>query len=591
MNLTSRILALVCLVGLSVSPVQAQTPEAAPSPEPAVTQSAEQQAREELRKGIELNKQGYTESAIVSLRKAIELDPGLVEAYSELGTILLASRNTAYAITIYSKLSELEPQKAEWKEILMELQSTYDQPRAAAITGEELLKLRPNDVALMEKLAELYRRNDLDQERARMLERMALAKASDPKPYWEAGRAYYDVGDVKAAIRVLEKAAKLDPKNLEIQAMLADLYTQAGDYDASEELLTRLQAENPQALGLKDKMTDLYVARGDHALSREGYMAARDWYLKAKEMAPSGGSLATSLDERIKKAEDLRGPYFDNFYEYTSFAGNFGNRVINRLSIPVSDSDLYVQGWHDYRSVSTNNPGVGTAERTFGKLGLEYRAVDMDAIFTGWYGTEGLFRVGGRYDGPNVQGGFWLVRDMNYDTPFALANGLKYFGQEGFLDGQINEWIGIGGNFLNANYIDNSHQFIYNIGPYFTVMRQEDVYDWVVSYTHGGNANSPAQNILDRFGPADFQADSIGTRFTHTPTDRWRYYLGFYQSFFNDTTSGQTYQVGTDVKFTETSFFRVDYEYGAAPFGRIPLTGGIVNNNNQSLRTQLHIQF
>lgn len=552
----------------------------------------EEAAREELRKGIELNKQGYTESAIVSLRRAIELDPNLVQAYSELGTILLQSRNTAFAITIYSKLAELEPQNEQWKEILMELQTTYDQPRAAALTGEDLLKLRPNDQVLMQKLADLYGINGLTYEQADMLERLGDAKKSDPKPYSDAAKLYLDASRPRDAIRTLQKAAALDPKNLEIQARLADAYTQSDDYDRAEALLTQLQKDNPEAMGIRDKLVDVYVGRGDHALQREGYMAAADWYRQAQALVPPESSTYKSLQERIDKAEGTRDVYFDNFYEYLNQNQNFSNRVVNRLSIPITQSDLYVQLWHDYRTVSTSNPGIGAAEQTYGKLGLEYRDANNDAIYTGWYGTSGLFRIGGRYDGPDVQGGFYLLRDVNYDTPFALGNELKYFGQEGFLGVQLTDWFGIGGDFLHASYDYNyGDQFIYNIGPYFSILRDEDYYDWQVSYSHGANFNNPAQDPLVRFGPADFQGDTIGTRFTQRPTDRWRYYLGFYQSFFNDGTNGQTYQVGTDYRFTENSFFRVDYEYGAAPFGRIPITGGFVNNNNQALRTQLHIQF
>lgn len=597
MSISKRFLVLVSVLSLTAAtPLWAQTPDSSPSPAPAPAvapagMTNEEAAREALRKGLELNKQGYTESAIVELRKAIELDPNLVEAYSQLGTILLQSRNTAYAITIYSKLAELEPQNTEWKEILMELQTTYDQPRAAAVTGEELLVLKPDDQALMQKLADLYGVNGLNYDQARMLERLGQARGNDPKPYSDAAKLYLDTSHAQDAIRVLEKAAALDPKNLELQARLADAYTQDEQYDRSETLLTQLQQDNPQALGLKDKLIDVYVGRGDHALNREGYMAAADWYRKAKTLAPEGSSTAQSLQERIDKAEGLREPYFDNFYEYGSYSGNFSNRVVNRLSIPVTESDLYVQLWHDYRSVSTSFPGIGTAEQTYGKLGLEYRDADNDAIYTGWYGTSGLFRVGGRYDGPRVQGGLYIVRDVNYDTPFALGNELKYVGEEAFIDGQPTDWFGIGGNILNADYIDGSNQLIYNIGPYFTILRDENNYDWNVSYSHGGNLNSPPQNFLDRFGPADFEGDSIGTRWTQTPTDRWRYYLGYYHSFFNDGTQGDTYQVGTDYRFTDNSFFRIDYEYGAAPYGRLPLTGGLTNTNNQALRTQLHIQF
>lgn len=597
MSMTKRFLMLVSALSLTTAmPVLAQTPEASPSPAPAPVvapegMTNEEAAREELRKGIELNKQGYTESAIVSLRRAIELDPNLVEAYSELGTILLQSRNTAFAITIYSKLAELEPQKPEWKEILLELQTTYDQPRAAAITAEELLVLRPDDQVVMRKLADLYVVNGLNLESARMLERLGNAKGTDSKVYSESAKLYLDAGRSGDAVRVLKKAASLEPSNLEVQTRLAEAYTRDGQFGEAEDLIKQLQGTNPEAAGLRDKLVDVYVARGDYALNREGYMAAADWYREAQTLVPAESGTYKSLGERITNAEERRGVFFDNWYEYQDFNRNFSNRVINRLSIPITSSDLYVQLWHDYRTVATGVPGIGDAEQTYGKLGLEYRDPNNNMLYNGWYGTSGTFRLGGRYDSDSIQGGLWLTRDVNYDTPFALGNELKYFGQEGFLYGDITDRFGIGGNFFHGSYIDGSDQFIYNVGPYYSIAKDPDNYDWQISYTHGANINSPQQNPLTRFGPANFQGDTIGTRFTHTPTDRWRYYLGVYQSFFNDGTNGQTYNIGTDYRFSETSFFRIDYEYGAAPFGNLPITGGFLNNDNQSLRTQVHIQF
>ncbi|MEW6277761.1 MAG: tetratricopeptide repeat protein [Candidatus Eremiobacterota bacterium] len=595
MHVRNRFLAILCFGCLTLgSPAWAQdTPQESPSPAPAATESASAQAREELRKGVELARRGYTESAIVSLRKAIELDPELVEAYVELGKILLETRNTAFAITIYSKLAELEPQKAEWKEILMELQVTYDQPRAAAMTGEELLKLKPDDTELMVKLIDLYHKNGLALEEAMMWDRLGKTRATDAKPYFEAGKLYMTLGMRDDAVRTLERAVTLDPKTLDYGVKLSEAYTEEGQFDKAETLLNRLMTEHPDAPGLKDKLAEVHVGKGDRSLERERYMGARDDYRRAKELAIAGGSLQQSLDERIATAENRYGPFVDNWVEWSRFniggIPNDATLVTTRVSVPIAEQDLYIQGWHQYRTLSA--PGVGSASLNLGRLGFEWRP-DPYLTAQAWGGTEGLFRAGARYDGDRVQGGFYLLRDINYDTPLALASKLKYFGQTGFVDVEVLDWLSLGGDFLHAAYDDGSDQWVYNIGPFFTLMQEEGVYEWGVGYTHGANTNSPPQNPFLRFGPANLQIDTVGTRFRHTPTENWGYYLGYYRNFFNDgTPSGNTFEVGTDIKFNETSFLRLDYQNGATPLGNVPTTGGSASNNNQSLRSQIHITF
>lgn len=81
-------------------------------PEPLI-QTQEAEANSLLQKGIEQAKTGQTSEAMLSFRQAIALSPKFVEAYYNLGTLLVQQKEYNDAINVLETVTEIQPDYAE----------------------------------------------------------------------------------------------------------------------------------------------------------------------------------------------------------------------------------------------------------------------------------------------------------------------------------------------------------------------------------------------------------------------------------------------------------------------------------------------
>lgn len=568
-----------------------------PAPSPVAGQSdlspAERKAQAEqaLLEGRELMRKGFAESAIVAYRKAIDLDPELVQAYVELGKILVDTKNQGFAITIYQKLAQLQPNELQWKEILFDLHTAYEMPQEAAALGEEILKAKPNDVEFIKRLAEVYRGYGLQDRYAQTLSK-AAALTKDARLYFQAGEAYLAADMKPEAVAAYRQAVALEPTNLEYQAALGKGLNNAGDAYEARDHYAALVQKYPNSPGLKDRQAEAEVAVGDRLLERRRYVAAREAYESAQALlgGPSTTGLGASIAERIAKARRLNHVYFEAPVENGQQGDNNYTWVNTVVGVPLDSTDLTFSVWGDNRWVGATGQPLPT-QHLFSVLGgLDYKLDEAANVFA-YAGTNQLFRVGGFYQTDTTTAGLRVRRDIVSYTPLGLNTRCHWTGVEGQLSQQINDWVGIGGNFAFNNYDDGIPETLYNIGPFFTPINRPNDFVWGLGFNHGGLFNEREANPLLRFGPTNYQINSYGTNIEHWLSEAFRYHLGYYYTTSNVGSNGNTYIAGFDAQLGEGSYAWLNFEYGNFLAGR--LAQGLFSTaaNNYILQGGVRVTF
>jgi len=567
------------------SPEPSPLPVPVPSVAPSVAPDPKAEAQAALLQGRELQRKGFTDSAIVNYRRAIELDPELVPAYEELGQILLDTRNQGFAITIYQKLSELQPNEIKWKDILFDLHTAYEKPVEAAEVGEQILLVRPTDENVMRRLAQQYEASGQTEKHAETLARLA-ALTKDPATHYQAGETYLSIGKAPEAVDSYRQAVALLPGSLEYQAGLGRGLAMEDPYQARDHYQELLKL-NPSAAGIKDRLAEAEIAIGDRLLERRRYVAARDAYQRAQELI---GTPNADLAERIAKAERLNHVYFENL----DWVGQQGDNnffwMNNVVGVPLQSTDLTFQAIADNRWVSARNQPLPTQSLTSVLAGLDYKVDEFTNVYA-MGGTNSIFRVGGFYQDDLTTAGLRFRRDIVSYTPLALTQRLHWNGVDMLFGRQVTDWFGIGGDLAFNSYDDGISERIYNISPYFTPIYDPQNFVWSILYNHGGIFNDRDANPLLRFGPTNFQIDSYGTQIEHWLSQSFRYRLGYFRSFSNTGVSGDTYVAGLDAQLNEGSYLWLNAEFGNFLGGRI--APGVFSNaaNNYLIQGGFRVTF
>lgn len=572
---------LLLLLLLLLAPAWAQ----APSPVPSVVGDPRAEAQAALLQGRELQKKGFTDSAIVNYRKAIDLDPELVPAYEELGQILLDTRNQGFAITIYQKLSALQPTELKWKQILFDLYTAYEKPIEAGEVGEELLLARPDDIELMKLLAQQYEASGQTEKYALTLKRMAIAQ-KDANLHFQAGETYLSQGMAPEAIDSYRAAVALMPGSIEFQAGLGRGLAMDDAYAARDHYEAMLKS-HPDAQGVKDRLAEVEIAIGDRLLERRRYVAARDAYLRAKELL---GAANPELAERIDKARRLNHVFLEN----NTTGGQQGtNNFIwtnTVIGVPLDTADVSIQAISDNRWASGTGQPLPTQNLNSVLAGMDYKVDEFTNVYA-YGGSNSIYRVGAFYQDDLTAAGLRYRRDIVSYTPAGLNQRFHWNGVDMLLNRQINEWFGIGSDLAFNNYADGIPETVYNISPYFTPIYNPQDFVWSILFNHGGVFNTREADPLIRFGPTNFQVNSYGTQIEHWISRDFRYHLGYFYSTSNTLVNGNTFVGGLDAQLGEGSYLWVNAEYGNFLGGRI--APGVFSNasNNYLLQGGFRVTF
>lgn len=177
-----------------------------------------------LREGHAARQQGRAEEALQHYRAAIELDPGSAEAHTVYGLLLLLLDRAAEAEEPLRRALALDPSRAECRvNFARWLVHRGDLEQAAALV-EGVTREQPALWWAWDRLADIEVRRGRFNEAAVHFGQVARLRADDPAALFKWARASFDAGRPMEALRILESAGRLAPRQETILRLRTEIF-------------------------------------------------------------------------------------------------------------------------------------------------------------------------------------------------------------------------------------------------------------------------------------------------------------------------------------------------------------------------------
>ena len=239
---------------------------------------------------------------------------GLVDAYGELGLVLMAIKYYDVAAACYRHAQALAPRDRRWPYYLGHLYRLTEDRTEAAAWFEQALELTPSDEATLIWLGRIY----LDQGRPEAAERLfAHAATVEPRSAaaWAGiGQAALARRDYLRATESLERAIELDPAASAVRYPLAMAYRALGQSAAAAAHLERRGNRgpgfvDPLMVRFQDALEGAMVfeRRGNQALAAGDAAAAAELFRQGLELEPDDPTLRYRLATALATGGDAAG--------------------------------------------------------------------------------------------------------------------------------------------------------------------------------------------------------------------------------------------------------------------------------------------
>lgn len=232
-RLHSPAVALLLILGAGLGPVRAQPPTLEPLAMPdlsAIDETARQELEQQRRAVDELS------SADPSSRAG---------AWGTLGQQFHAYEFHDAARIAYSNAAHLEPRDFRWPYYEGLVRESLGDLEGASSIWQRALSLRPGDVPLRIRLADvLLELGDAAGARA-LLEAVVTEDPENAAAHWGLGRAALEQGDSDEAISRLERTLELQPEATRVHYTLGQAWRRAGDLDKARYHLSRRGEGDP----------------------------------------------------------------------------------------------------------------------------------------------------------------------------------------------------------------------------------------------------------------------------------------------------------------------------------------------------------
>ncbi|AKF08213.1 hypothetical protein [Sandaracinus amylolyticus] len=201
-------------------------------------------------------KLGDREGAREALRAVLALSPEMLDALRRLAELCLEDEDYRNAAEALIRIARIRKDREELRWVFFTLGEIYDRhipdAKRAEAAYRRVLKLAPDDVTAMERLAALFRRDNQLQAAAEQLGELSRV---EPDPDRARGHqlalaeVLEQMGDPRRAEQVLETARRAAPTELGALKALADFYTRQRAMPAHAMHLNRAVADFRHALG------------------------------------------------------------------------------------------------------------------------------------------------------------------------------------------------------------------------------------------------------------------------------------------------------------------------------------------------------
>jgi len=229
--------------------------------------------------GNSYNDVGDTDSALLALERAIQINPTLSESRANLGNIYLKKDRVADAIYEYQKALRINPNDAKTHNNLGNAYTQRDSLGYAVSEYFQSIQLDPNFIDAYKNLAIVYCKQERFAQAIMQLKQAIMLEPEDAGCYSQLGDVYHRMGDYEQAISQFKKALGIKQDLVDAHYGLALCYNKLGQVD--DEI-----GAYKKVLAVKPDMLAALVNLGNAYFGRKKYDTAIHFYKKAVQINP-----------------------------------------------------------------------------------------------------------------------------------------------------------------------------------------------------------------------------------------------------------------------------------------------------------------
>lgn len=173
--------------------------------------------------------------------KAVALDPGFADAYTNLGLVYRIEGNLEAAIAQYEKALAIAPTDAVARQNLIVALETAGRLPQVAVHLAELSRQDPEDLALLRQLAELYQHLEQYSEAEAAYTRLLTKASNDARVWFARGQCQQAQGNMDGAIASWSGAVLTDNNFVPAHEALLNAYAARGEYALAWEEVRQTQ--------------------------------------------------------------------------------------------------------------------------------------------------------------------------------------------------------------------------------------------------------------------------------------------------------------------------------------------------------------
>ncbi len=259
--------------------------------------------------------------ALDNYRKALKIDPGIKEAWNNIGTLCQKLGQAAEAETAYRRAAALDSEYAEPRVNLARMKKDLSELKALA-------KRFPHDALSLYFLAdEHYRAGEYDLAAEYATQASANAP-TDAEIKILSGLICLAQENTAEARICFQKALALDPRSVPALVNLANLETAAGEYETAEKHYKRALELSPQNL-------DAHINYADMLYRQKRLPEALEEYRTAVVIDPGIPEISNNLGVILKdigEYEEALGLFFNAFNQRPE-TGEFSVNIAETLTL------------------------------------------------------------------------------------------------------------------------------------------------------------------------------------------------------------------------------------------------------------------
>ena len=268
---------------------------------------------------------GNTESALLALERAVQINPSLAESRINLGNAYLNTGRIKDAIYEYQTALKINPNDAKAHNNLGNAYTKKDWLNDAISQYSRALQLDQNFTDAYKNLANAYCKREMFGLAVTQLKQAIILEPKNALLYSQLGNVYSQSDDCERAILQYKKALKIDSNLAEANYGIAVCYNKLGLVDDEIRAYKKALASEPD-------MVAALMNLGNAYFGRQKYDAAIEQYKKAIRIKPDNGTIHYNLGAAYFNKTD-----YELAWEHIKIAEQLGAEIAGDLLAKIED--------------------------------------------------------------------------------------------------------------------------------------------------------------------------------------------------------------------------------------------------------------